>query len=458
MSDFDQETAKLKMPPHSAEAEQAVLGGLMLDNRTWEAVSEVVTENDFYRHEHRLIYKALVRLHEQEKPQDMLTVSQELEQLAELDSAGGLAYLADLTQNTPSVSNIKAYADIVYERAVLRSLIYAAGTIADDAFEPLGRNSEELLLAAEKMVAQIAEGGSKKGGPELINPILTRTVEKIDELFNQEEGLTGITTGFTELDARTNGFQEADMVVLAARPSMGKTTLAMNLVENALMGTGKPCIVFSMEMPSESIVMRMLSSIGKIDQGRVRSGKFEEEDWPKLTAAVNLLKDKPLYIDDTAALNPQEMRARCRSVYREHGEIGLIMVDYIQLMTVAGSGEGRSQEISEISRSLKGIAKEFKCPIVALSQLNRALEQRPNKRPVMSDLRESGAIEQDADIIMFIYRDEVYNEDTPDKGIGEIIIAKHRNGEIGTDRLAFIGRHTKFENLAHGYEGAGDDY
>jgi len=320
----------------------------------------------------------------------------------------------------------------------------------------MGNDPLDIISDAEKLIAEVAEGGGKKdSGPEHVNPIMSRTLEQIEEMFGMEDGLTGLTTGFENLDERTNGFQTADLVIIAGRPSMGKTTFAMNLCENALLGSDLPVLVFSMEMPKEAILMRMYSSVGKIPSNRLRSGKLDEEDWPKLTSAFNMLKDKPLYIDDTAALTPQEMRARCRRVYRENNNrLGLVMVDYLQLMTVAGKSEGRTQEISEISRSLKAIAKEFECPVLALSQLNRSLEQRPNKRPVMSDLRESGAIEQDADIIAFIYRDEVYNEDSPDKGIGEIIIGKHRNGEIGTDRLAFIGKYTRFENLAAGfYEG-----
>jgi replicative DNA helicase len=337
-------------------------------------------------------------------------------------------------------------------------LIEAASEIAQQAYEPEGKNSLDILSDAEQKIAQIAEGNRKEGGPVSVGPILKNTLDQLDELFNKPEGLSGLTTGFTEIDNRTSGFQKADMVVVAGRPSMGKTTYAMNLVENALVATKRPCLVFSMEMPSESIVMRMLSSLGRIDQTRVRSGKFLEDDWPKLSTAVNILKDLPLYVDDTPALTPQDMRARCRKVYRENdNDLALVMVDYMQLMRVSGPSEGRSQEISEISRSMKAIAKEFGCPIIALSQLNRSLEQRPNKRPVMSDLRESGAIEQDADIIAFIYRDEVYNEDTPDKGIAEIITGKHRNGPIGTDRLAFVGKYTRFENLAAGYEGNWDD-
>lgn len=451
----DQQVRHLKIPPNSNEAERSVLGGLMLDNRALEDVAERIQLQDFYRHQHRLIYGVIEKLWQEEKPFDLLTLSDELADIEELENCGGLAYLTQLVESTPSAANITAYADIVKEKAILRRLAEAATDIADRAYNPKGDDPQSILSDAEKRIADIGEGGAKKdSGPEHINPIMSRTLEKIEELFNLPDGLTGLTTGFTDLDKRTNGFQTADLVIVAGRPSMGKTTFAMNLCENALLATNRPVLVFSMEMPKEAILMRMYSSIGRIPSGKLRSGKLDEEDWPKLTSAFNMLKDKPLYVDDTAALTPQEMRARCRRVFRENNDLALVMVDYLQLMQVAGKSEGRTQEISEISRSLKAIAKEFECPVVALSQLNRSLEQRPNKRPVMSDLRESGAIEQDADIIAFIYRDEVYNEDSPDKGIGEIIIGKHRNGEIGTDRLAFIGKYTRFENLAPGfYEG-----
>ena len=448
----DQQVQQLKIPPNSKEAEQSVLGGLMLDNRAFEDVAERIQAQDFYRHQNRLIYSVIEKLSDEEKPFDLLTLSDELADQEELENCGGLAYLTELVESTPSAANITAYADIVKEKSLLRRLAEAATDIADKAFNPKGDNPQSIISDAEKRIAEVGEGGGKKdSGPEHVNPIMSRTLEKIEELFNMPDGLTGLTTGFTDLDKRTNGFQAADLVIVAGRPSMGKTTFAMNLCENALLATNRPVLVFSMEMPKEAILMRMYSSIGRIPSGKLRSGKLDEEDWPKLTSAFNLLKDKPLYVDDTAALTPQEMRARCRRVYRENNDLALVMVDYLQLMTVAGKSEGRTQEISEISRSLKAIAKEFGCPVIALSQLNRSLEQRPNKRPVMSDLRESGAIEQDADIISFIYRDEVYNEDSPDKGIGEIIIGKHRNGEIGTDRLAFIGKYTRFENLAPGY-------
>lgn len=457
----DTDTSRIKVPPHSIEAEQAVLGGLMLDNSKWDAVSEVISAGDFYRQDHRLIFAAIERLAGEGEPLDVVTLSEFLERAGDMEDAGGLQYLAEMAEKTPGASNIKAYATIVRERSVLRQLISVSGDIADSAFNPKGRTSDELLDEAERNVFQIAESRTKEGsGPQAINPILTRALGRIEELFESGDAITGITTGFKDLDEWTSGMQPSDLIIIAGRPSMGKTTFSMNVVENALLGSGKPALVFSMEMPADSIVMRMLSSLGRIDQTRMRSGRLEEDDWPRLTSAVSLLKDKPLYIDDTPGLSPTEMRSRARRVARENnGEIGLIMVDYLQLMRVPGNTEGRTAEISEISRSLKALAKELQCPVVALSQLNRSLEQRPNKRPVNSDLRESGAIEQDADVIMFVYRDEVYNEDTSDKGIAEIIIGKQRNGPIGTIRLAFIGKYTKFEDLAHGdYGDYGGDY
>jgi replicative DNA helicase len=382
----------------------------------------------------------------------VVTLAEFLERAGDLEDAGGLSYLAELAEKTPGAANIRAYAQIVQERSVLRQLVDASGQIADAAFNPQGRTSSEILDEAERNVFRIAEGRAKEGsGPKTINPLLANTLGRIEELFENGELTTGLTTGFADLDEWTSGMQPADLLIVAGRPSMGKTTFAMNVVENALLKSGQPILVFSMEMPAEALVMRMLSSLGRIDQTRIRSGRLEEDDWPRLTSAVSLLKDKPLYIDDTPALSPTEMRSRARRIARENGgTIGMIMVDYLQLMRVPGNTEGRTAEISEISRSLKGLAKELSCPVMALSQLNRSLEQRPNKRPVNSDLRESGAIEQDADVIMFVYRDEVYNEDTPDKGIAEIIIGKQRNGPIGTIRLAFLGHLTKFEDLAHG--------
>jgi replicative DNA helicase len=459
--DFAEERdfAQLKLPPHSVEAEQSVLGGLMIANEGWDSVADVVGEGDFFRPEHRKIFAQMVRLVQLQQPIDVVTLAESLAKSGELESVGGSAYLADIASNTPSVVNIRAYAQAVRERATFRSLISAANAIADNSFNPEGRNSDEILDEAERAIMQISEERPKTGGLTPINPLLKQAVDKIDELFSSDSAITGLTTGFEKLDDMTSGLQKSDLIIVAARPSMGKTTFAMNLVENALLSSDLPMLVFSMEMPANQLMMRMLSSVGRIDQTRVRTGKLEEEDWPKLSAAVTKLKDRPLFIDDTPALTPTEVRSRARKIVREHGGIGMIMLDYLQLMKVAGTGsEGRTAEISEISRSLKGIAKEFECPVVALSQLNRALEQRPNKRPINSDLRESGAIEQDADVIMFIYRDEVYNEESADKGMAEIIIGKQRNGPIGTARLSFIGKHTRFENLAFGYEAPPDEY
>ncbi|MDX1587956.1 MAG: replicative DNA helicase [Oleiphilaceae bacterium] len=448
----DRETSLVKVPPHSVEAEQAVLGGLLIDSSGWELVVELVSEADFYRHEHRLIFHAIDRLVANDKPLDVVTLAEWLEHAGELEDCGGLSYLGSLAEQTPGAANIRAYAEIVHERSILRQLVEASGKIADSAFNPKGRATAELLDEAEREVFRIAESRSQDGaGPKSINPILTETLTRIEELFESDGALTGLTSGFKDLDEMTSGFQPSDLIIIAGRPSMGKTAFAMNLVENAIMASDKATLVFSMEMPADAIVMRMLSSIGRINQTRIRRGTLEEDDWPRLTSAVSLLKDKPLFIDDTAALSPTEMRSRARRVARDcGGQLGMIMVDYLQLMRVPGNTEGRTAEISEISRSLKGLAKELNCPVVALSQLNRSLEQRPNKRPVNSDLRESGAIEQDADVIAFIYRDEVYNEDTSDKGIAEIIIGKQRNGPIGTVRLAFMGEYTKFEDLAYG--------
>ncbi|MGB1173679.1 MAG: replicative DNA helicase [Marinobacterium sp.] len=454
MLDFqDDDLTQAKVPPHSIEAEQSVLGGLMLDNNAWDVVSEVCLEQHFYTGGHRMMFRTMQKLIDQGRPIDVVTLSEELDRTGELERAGGLEYLVDLARNTPSTSNIRAYSEIVRDRALLRQMISISTEISDSSFFPDGRSADEVLNEAESKIFQIAENRPSQSGPQSVNPLLKAAVERIDELFSNGDALTGLTTGFDDLNERTGGLQSSDLIIVAARPSMGKTTFAMNLVENALMGDDKPILVFSLEMPAAQLMTRMLSSLGRINQTRVRNGQLEDDDWPKLTAAVNMLKNKPLYIDDQPGISPNEMRTRARRIVREHGEIGMIMVDYLQLMQIkTGKNEGRTAEISEISRSLKALAKEMSCPVVALSQLNRSLEQRPNKRPVNSDLRESGAIEQDADVIMFIYRDEVYNEDSPEKGVAEIIIGKQRNGPIGTTRLAFIGKYTRFENLAHSYE------
>jgi len=389
----DADLEKIKAPPHSLEAEQSVLGGLMLDNNAWDTVSEIVVEDNFYRQEHRKIFRTMIKLVNDGNPIDVVTLSEELDRTAELETAGGLDYLVELAKNTPSASNIRAYSEIVRDRALLRQMIAAANEIADNAFHPDGRSSEDVLNDAEQKIFSIAENRPNQGGPEGVNVLLKKAVDRIDTLFNSDGDLTGVTTGFDDLDQKTAGLQPSDLIIVAARPSMGKSTFAMNLVENALMATDKPVLVFSLEMPADQLVTRMLSSLGRIDQTRVRTGMLEEEDWPKLTTAVNMMRDKPLFIDDQAGISPNEMRTRARRIVREHGDLAMIMVDYLQLMQMKGSNiESRTQEISEISRSLKALAKELKCPVVALSQLNRSLEQRPNKRPVNSDLRESGAI------------------------------------------------------------------
>ena len=438
----------LKVPPHSVEAEQSVLGGLLLNNDAWFNVAEVVSGGDFYRGQHQVMFEAMAELAADNEPLDAVTVSERLQSKGLLDRAGGVAYIAELAEGTPGASNVVAYARIVREHSTMRRIISAANRIAESAFAPEGRPSDELLNLAEQEVFQISESRLADGGPENVVPLLTRAVERIEHLYATRSPITGQATGFDELDKKTAGLQESDLIIVAARPSMGKTSLLVNMIEHAVMTAEGAVLFFTMEMPSEQIVMRMLSSLGRIDQTRMRTGDMHEDDWPRFTSAVSQLKDKKLYIDDTPALTPNDIRTRARRVAREAGGISLIVVDYLQLMRGSGPFENRTNEISEISRSLKAIAKELRCPMVAASQLNRGLENRTDRRPVMSDLRESGAIEQDADVILFIYRDEVYNPDSPDKGTAEIIISKQRNGPIGTCRLSFIGNLTKFENLA----------
>ena len=439
-----------KVPPHSVEAEQSVLGGLMLDNRAWDQVVDRLREIDFYRNEHRLIFRAMAKLMEQHRPIDVLTLAELLKEKQELEQTGGDVYLFELANHTPSTANIVAYADIVRERSVLRQLISTAQDIADNAFNPHGRSIAELIDSAERSVFSISEQGTKAGGPTNIKEFLARAMDKIDALFHANTPITGVPTGYHDFDMLTAGLQPSDMVVIAGRPSMGKTAFAMNIAENVAIKNQLPVLVFSMEMPGEALVMRLLSSLCRIDQQRIRTGKLEDDDWPRISSTVSMLSEAPLFIDDTPALSPAEMRARARRLTKEQGQLGLIVVDYLQLMQVPGFSENRTAEISEISRSLKGIAKELKVPVIALSQLNRGLEQRADKRPVMSDLRESGAIEQDADLIVFIYRDEVYNSDSPDKGTAEIIIAKQRNGPIDKVRLTFLGQYTSFESFISG--------
>ncbi len=447
--DAAQAMESLRVPPHSIPAEQSVLGGLMLDDEAWDRVADQVVAEDFYRREHQLIFRAMAALAEADQPLDVVTLAEELERRAELDDVGGLPYLGALANDTPSASNVAAYARIVREQSVIRQLIKVGNRIADSGFRPEGRKVHQLLDEAENMVFRIAEQQAKgRSGFRDIQRLLTATVDRIEELHASGSELTGLATGFHDFDAKTSGLQKSDLIIVAGRPSMGKTTFAMNIAENVAIGSGQPVAIFSMEMPGEQLTMRMISSLGRINQQAVRSGKLEPDDWPRVTSAVQLLNKAKLFIDDTPALTPTEVRARCRRLMKEHGELGLVVLDYLQLMQAPEAGENRATEISAISRGLKALAKELNVPVVALSQLNRSLEQRPNKRPVMSDLRESGAIEQDADLIVFIYRDEVYNEDSPDKGKAEIIIGKQRNGPIGTVNLTFQGQYTRFDNFA----------
>jgi replicative DNA helicase len=439
----------IKMPPHSLEAEQSVLGGLMLDNTRWDNVAERVVAEDFYSRPHRLIFARMQTLLESTQPIDLITLSESLETLGELELVGGFAYLAELAKNTPSAANIAAYADIVRERAVVREMISVANEIADAGYDPKGRNSEELLDLAESSVFRIAEKRANQDeGPQNIAQILEATINRMEALVaTPHDGVTGINTGYQDLNKKTAGLQGSDLVIVAARPSMGKTTFAMNLCENAAMLQDKPVLIFSLEMPAEQIMMRMLASLSRVDQTRIRTGQLDDEDWARISGTMGiLLEKKNMFIDDSSALTPTEVRSRARRIYRENGGLSMIMVDYLQLMRVPALSDNRTLEIAEISRSLKALAKELNVPVVALSQLNRSLEQRADKRPVNSDLRESGSIEQDADLIMFIYRDEVYHENSDLKGVAEIIIGKQRNGPIGTVRLTFNGQWSRFDN------------
>ncbi|MBU3550014.1 replicative DNA helicase [Polynucleobacter sp. MWH-Berg-3C6] len=452
MGSGDAVVQALKVPPHSVEAEQSLLGGLLIDNTAWDRLGGVLTDKDFYRPEHALIYKVVARLVGDNHPADVITVHDAIksEQGGDLVSVD---YLNSLAQNTPSAANIKGYADIVRDRSILRRLIEVSDNIVNSAFVPEGRSVRTLLDEAESRILQIGEEGSRKADYLEIEPLLRSVVARIDELYNRQGGsdITGIATGFIDLDKQTSGLQKGDLVIVAGRPSMGKTAFALNIAENVALAEGLPVVVFSMEMSGEQLASRLLGSVGRVDQGRMRTGKLQDDEWPRVTDAIARLSNTQILIDETGSLSSLELRARARRIARNFGgTLGLVVIDYLQLMSGSGS-ENRATEISEISRSLKSLAKELQCPVVALSQLNRGLEQRPNKRPIMSDLRESGAIEQDADLIMFIYRDEVYHPDTTtDKGMAEIIIGKQRNGPIGTVRLSWQGPYTKFDNLAMG--------
>jgi replicative DNA helicase len=440
-------TDALRIPPHSAEAEMAVLGGLMLDNSTWDAIADRIRADDFYRRDHQLIFAAIAELAGNGEPSDAVTVAERLERAGHAQETGGLIYLASIVRDTPTAANIRAYAEIVRERAMLRGLIECGGEIATSAYHPEGRTASELVDEAERRVFEIAESGRRVGsGFIALRNELGTVIDRLDSLHQNQGEVTGVSSGFSKLDEMTAGLQRGDLIVIAGRPSMGKTTFALNIAENAAFGPAKAKVgVFSMEMSREQLAFRMISSLGRVDQSQLRTGNFGPEEWSRINTAISMMKSAHIYIDDTGALSPTDVRARARRLKREHG-LDLIVLDYLQLMQVPGNNENRASEISEISRSLKALAKELSVPVIALSQLNRSVEQRTDKRPVMSDLRESGAIEQDADVIMMIYREEVYDPNSTRKGIADIIIAKQRNGPIGDVQLTFLGKYTKFEN------------
>jgi replicative DNA helicase len=453
----DDEISRLRVPPHSVEAEQSVLGGLLIDNSAWDKAADLLADSDFYRYEHKLIYAAVGKLVNAGKPADVVTVFEELTSLGKADDCGGLSYLNALAQSVPSAANLRRYAEIVRERAVLRKLVSASDEIATAAMQPQGRAVTEILDDAEAKILSINEEGSRgKQGFHSMDRLMVDLMDRVNELAeNGSEDVTGVRTGFYDLDRMTAGLQKGDLIVLAARPSMGKTAFAINIGENVAINEGLPVIIYSMEMGAAQLALRMVGSIGRIDQSHLRTGRLSDEEFGRLAEAVDKLGNAPIFIDETPGLSPSEVRARARRQKRICGAVGLIIIDYLQLMSGnGGNEENRATVLGEISRGMKGLAKELECPVIALSQLNRSVEQRPDKRPMMSDLRESGAIEQDADIIMFIYRDEYYTKDEcKEPGVAEIIIAKQRNGPVGTVKLHFQRMHTKFENLAPGYTG-----
>ena len=454
----DSQVAKLRVPPHSIEAESSVLGGLLLDNAAWDRVGDLLVDNDFYRHEHKLIYAAIGALINASKPADVITVNEQLQNQGKAEEMGGLGYLNSLAQYVPSASNIRRYAEIVRERSILRKLVSASDEIATNAFNPQGKAIDRILDEAEQKIFNIGEEGSRmKQGFQSMDTLVVELLDRVQEMADNPNDITGVPTGFYDLDRMTSGLQPGDMVVLAARPSMGKTAFAINIAEHVALNEGLPVAVFSMEMGASQLAVRVVGSIGRIDQGHLRTGKLSDDEWPRLTEAIEKLRTVSLHIDETPGLTPSELRANARRLARQCGKLGLIVVDYLQLMSGSGGsgGDNRATELGEISRGLKMLAKELQCPVIALSQLNRSVEQRTDKRPMMSDLRESGAIEQDADIIMFIYRDDYYNKDSKDPGVAEIIIGKQRNGPTGTVRLTFLKNLTRFESLASGLS---DDY
>jgi len=446
----DARIEQLRVPPHSIEAEQAVLGGLMLAPEAYDRVADKLTDRDFYRRDHQLIYRAICELAEKSRPYDAVTLGEWFDSQGQSEQVANGAYLIELATSTPSAANINAYAEIVREKAVMRQLIDVGTGIVNRGFVPEGRGSAELLAEAEQKVFAIAEEGARGRTDFVAMPnALKDAFSALQDRYNNGGNITGLPTGYTEFDNMTAGLQPTDLIILAARPAMGKTTFALNIAEYAAIKSKKACAVFSMEMSAAQLAMRLISSNGRINAQRLRNGQLEDEDWSRVTSAISMLKETKIFIDDTPGLSPDVLRAKCRRLKREH-DLGLVVIDYLQLMSVPGNSENRATEISEISRSLKGLAKELSVPVIALSQLNRSLETRTDKRPVMADLRESGAIEQDADMIVFIYRDDYYNkENSPDKGLAEIIIGKHRGGPTGSCKLKFFGEYTRFDNLAH---------
>ena len=441
---------QLKIPPHSIEAEQSVLGSMLIAPDSWDKVVEIVVETDFYNRAHRVIFSAIIKLLNSNQVVDTVTVKDNLEQNGVLEDAGGFSYLIELAKNTPSAANVVAYANVIKERAIVREVIGVAHDIAEIGYHPEGRDSSDILDIAESKVFEIAQKRQGENeGPKDVTNVLTKTVTRLDELVKKGSEITGVSSGFTDLDKKTSGLQPSDLIIIAARPSMGKTTFAMNLCENAMLMQDKPVLVFSLEMPAEQLMMRMLASLSRVNQTNIRTAQLNDSEWARISATIKHLKQKDnLFIDDSSGLTPMELRTRARKLVKERGGVSMIMIDYLQLMRVPSLSDNRTLEIAEISRSLKALAKELEVPVVALSQLNRGLEQRSDKRPINSDLRESGSIEQDADLIMFIYRDEVYNETSEFKGIAEIIIGKQRNGPIGTSRLTFQGQFSRFDNYA----------
>ena len=450
---LDREVAQLRVPPHSMESESSVLGGLLLDNNAWDRVGDLLREGDFYRHEHQLIFSAIGALINASKPADVITVYEHLQGLGKAEEVGGLLYLNQLAQYVPSATNIRRYAEIVRERAILRKLVTASDEISTHTFNPQGRTVERILDEAEAKIFAIGEEGSRtKQGFQSLDTLVIDLLDRVQEMADNPVDVTGVPTGFADLDRMTSGLQAGDLVVLAARPSMGKTSFAVNIAEHVALNEGLPVAIFSMEMGAAQLAVRIVGSIGRVNQGNLRTGKLSDEEWPRLTEAIERLRTVSLHIDETPGLTPTELRANARRLARQCGKLGLIVVDYLQLMSGSGSSgsDNRATELGEISRGLKMLAKELQCPVIALSQLNRSVEQRTDKRPMMSDLRESGAIEQDADIIMFIYRDDYYNKDSNEPNIAEVIIGKQRNGPTGTVKLFFQKNQTRFENLAMG--------